>query len=84
MATTALVVTMDESLDREASAVLAGIGFTVDQAVKLLLTQVVKEKCLPPSLHVPNQDTIDAMQELKDGGGEQFANVEDMLASLGI
>jgi DNA-damage-inducible protein J len=84
MATTAVTVTLDEKLDREASAVLAGIGLTVDQAVKLLLTQVVRESCLPPSLHVPNQETIEAIEELERGGGERFANVEEMLSSLGI
>ena len=82
MATTAVTAIVDEELSQNASEVLAEIGMTVDQALKLLLTQVVHDRCLPFSLHLPNAETIAAMEELERGEGKRFATVDDLFHDM--
>ena len=48
MASNALVTTrINENIKHEATEVLASMGLTVSDAVRLLLTKVAKEKALP-------------------------------------
>jgi DNA-damage-inducible protein J len=75
---------IDEQLDREASAILAQIGMSVDDAFRLLLTQVVHDECLPFEMHVPNAETIEAMQAADRGEGQHFASAEELFKELGI
>ena len=64
MAANALVTTrINESVKQEAAEVLASMGLTVSDAVRLLLTKVAKEKALPFEVWQPNAETVAAMQE---------------------
>ncbi len=48
MASNALVTTrINENIKHEATEVLATMGLTVSDAVRLLLTKIAKEKALP-------------------------------------
>ena len=49
---------VDEDVKDEAAAVLAGMGLTVSDAVRMMLIRVAKEKQLPFSPLVPNEETI--------------------------
>jgi len=51
----------------EAAAVLAAIGLTVSDAVRLMLTRVAREKALPFDPLVPNETTIAAMRAARAG-----------------
>jgi DNA-damage-inducible protein J len=51
----------------EAAAVLAAIGLTVSDAVRLMLTKVAREKALPFDPLVPNETTIAAMRAARAG-----------------
>ena len=66
----------------EAAAVLATMGLTVSDAVRLLLTRVAHDKALPFEPLTPNAETIAAMREARAGGMEKFASFEDLLADL--
>jgi len=48
--TTMLHVRINEKLKSEAAETLAGLGLSVSDAVRILLTRVVKERGLPPGL----------------------------------
>ena len=68
MAANALVTTrINESVKQEATEVLASMGLTVSDAVRLLLTKVAKEKALPFEIWQPNAETIAALQEAQAG-----------------
>jgi DNA-damage-inducible protein J len=84
MATLSRTVVVDEELDREASQILAQIGMSVDDAFRLLLTQVVHDECLPFSMHIPNAETIEAMKAADRGEGQRFETSEDLFKELGI
>ena len=73
---------IDGAVKEEATAVLAAMGLTVSDAVRLLLTRVAREKALPFAPLVPNAVTIEAMKEARQGNFPQFARVEDLLDDL--
>ena len=58
MAATAFVrARIDETLKNEAAAVLAELGLTVSDVVRMTLTRVAKDHALPFELKVPNAET---------------------------
>ena len=73
---------VDKNTKEEATAVLAAMGLTVSDAVRLLLTRVAREKALPFAPLVPNAETIAAMREARAGKLPQFENVESLLGDL--
>jgi len=54
---------IDETIKDEATAVLAEIGLTVSDVVRMTLTRVAKDRALPLELKVPNPATRGAMEE---------------------
>jgi DNA-damage-inducible protein J len=83
MAANALVqARVDAGVKEEAAAVLAAIGLTVSDAVRLLLTKVAEEKALPFELHTPNAETVAAMKEARRGGLASFGSVEALMNDL--
>ena len=73
---------IDKAVKEEAAAVLAAMGLTVSDAVRLLLTKVAHEKALPFAPLVPNAATIEAMKEARRGNLPQFDSVEDLFDDL--
>ena len=73
---------IDGAVKEEAAAVLAAMGLTVSDAVRLLLTKVAQEKALPFAPLVPNAVTIEAMKEARRGGLPRFGSVHDLLDEL--
>ena len=69
-------------MKEEAAAVLAAMGLTVSDAVRLLLTRVAREKTLPFLPVIPNAVTVEAMKEARKGGLPQFDSVQDLLDDL--
>lgn len=56
---------IDERLRDEATAVLAEMGLTVSDVVRMTLTRVARDKALPLELKVPNAETRAAMEEAR-------------------
>ena len=73
---------IDGAVKEEAAAVLAAMGLTVSDAVRLLLTRVAHEKALPFAPLVPNAVTIEAMKEARKGGLPRFNSVQTLLDDL--
>ena len=73
---------INPDVKEEAAAVLAAMGLTVSDAVRLLLTKVAHEKKLPFAPLVPNAITIEAMKEARRGGLPRFASVKALLDDL--
>ena len=62
--------------EQEASVVLATMGLTLSDAVRMLLTRAAREKALPFEPLVPNAETIAAMKEARRGKLATFKTVE--------
>ncbi len=73
---------VDGAVKEEAAAVLAAMGLTVSDAVRLLLTKVAQEKALPFAPLVPNAVTVEAMREARRGGLPRFSSAQDLLDDL--
>lgn len=73
---------IDGAIKEEAAAVLAAMGLTVSDAVRLLLTRVAKEKALPFEPLVPNATTIRAMKAARAGKVSKAAHVDALFDDL--
>jgi len=72
---------VDGAIKEEASIVLAAMGLTLSDAVRLLLTKVAREHALPFDILVPNAETIAAMKEARRGDLETVT-LDDLQAVL--
>ncbi len=70
---------IDAGIKQEAEAVLATMGLSVSDAVRLLLTRVAREKALPLT---PNEETIAAMREARQGKLTGFADGDALMRDL--
>ena len=83
MTANALVTTrIDGAVKEEASTVLAAMGLTISDAVRLMLTRVAHEHALPFDPLIPNEETIAAMKEARKGNLPSFATAEELMANL--
>ena len=63
---------IDPTVKAEATAVLASIGLTVSDAVRILLTKIAREKTLPLDL-TPNALTAETLRKSQRGEDVHFA-----------
>jgi DNA-damage-inducible protein J len=73
---------IDGRVKRDAAQVLARMGLTVSDAIRLMLVRIAAEKALPFDLKVPKATTVAAMEEARRGGLLAYDSVEDLMASL--
>ena len=73
---------IDGQIKEEAAAVLDAIGLTVSEAFRMLLTRIAKERALPFEPLVPNEETIQAMQEARAGRVRTAKSTDDLIALL--
>ena len=73
---------IDGQIKEEAAAVLDAMGLTVSDAFRMLLTRIAKERALPFEPLVPNEETIQAMQEARAGRVRTAKSTDDLIALL--
>ena len=73
--TSMLHVRVDAKLKAQASEILASMGLTMSDAVRLLLRRVVAEQAFPLDLKVPNAATRAAMIEARALMAERCARL---------
>ena len=64
--------------------VLAGMGISVSDAVRMLLVRVAAEKALPFDVKVPNATTVKAMRAANKGKGKRLNSAAALFKDLGI
>jgi len=76
---------IDSHLKDEAVLVLASMGLSVSDAIRLMLMRVAKEKALPFEVKVPNATTV-ATFEATDRGEDltRCTDTKDMFDKLGL
>ena len=86
MAATAFVrARVDQEMRDEAAAVLADLGLTVSDVIRITLTRVAKEHALPFELKAPNADTKAAMIEARAIAKRQrkgFGSAQELFDAL--
>ena len=73
---------IDGRVKEKAAKVLANMGLSVSDAIRLLLVRVAAEQALPFEIKVPNAETRAAMAEIEQGKGASFDSVADLMADL--
>lgn len=73
---------IDGAIKEEAAAVLAAIGLTVSDAVRLMLTKVAREHALPFDPLIPNATTVAAMKESRAGNLPRVNSIADLKTAL--
>ena len=73
---------IDRVVKEEAATVLAAMGLTVSDVVRLLLTRVAREKALPFVPLVPNDETIAAMKEARASNLPRFKDIDSLFDDL--
>jgi len=76
---------VDEKIKEEAAAVLADMGLTVSDVVRIVLTRVAKEKALPFEMRAPNKLTAETLAKSERGEDIHHAkDANDLFEQLGI
>jgi len=68
---------VDSGLKSEVEAIFSELGLTTSQAITLFLKRVKRERGIPFDLKIPNNTTIEAMNEAKNMDGE-ICSLEDL------
>ena len=85
MATTFVRARVDEELKNEAAAVLAGMGLTVSDVVRIALTKIAREKALPFDMRMPNALTAETLAKSeRDEDVHSAKDAIDLFDQLGI
>lgn len=61
---------VDGALKNEVESIFHELGLTTSQAITLFLKKVKMERGIPFDLKIPNETTLNAMQEAKNMKGE--------------
>ena len=86
MASNAVVrARVDEQVKEKATAVLAKMGLTVSDVVRMTLTRVANDSALPFELKIPNAETRAAMEETREMARQRrarFKTAQEMFDAL--
>ncbi|HVR90129.1 MAG TPA: type II toxin-antitoxin system RelB/DinJ family antitoxin [Novosphingobium sp.] len=73
---------IETGLKKEATAVLAGMGLSISDAIRLLLIRVAADKAMPFDLRAPNAESQAAMRDIQEGKVTRFDSVAALMADL--
>jgi DNA-damage-inducible protein J len=73
---------IDSRIKKEASAVLADMGLSVSDAIRMMLVRVVAERAMPFEVREPNPKTQKALRAAQRGELARFATVSELMADL--
>lgn len=75
---------IDPIVKKEAENILKDLGLSVSNAYELFYRQVIANRGLPFELKVPNEKTMKAIENSRQGKGKKFATEEELFEDLGI
>jgi DNA-damage-inducible protein J len=85
MTTTLVRARIDQALKDEAASVLAEMGLTVSDVVRIALTKIAKERALPFDMRVPNKLTAETLAKSERGEDLHRArDADDLFRQLSI
>jgi len=77
-------VLIDPDLKREAEAILEELGLSASKSVEIYYRQIIAHRGLPFELQIPNEKTMKAIENSRQGKGKTFSSVEALYDDLGI
>jgi len=82
MSKTQTTIRVDSESYTQAKEILNQIGLNYSQAISVFNNMIVLNKGLPFELKLPNNDTIQALEELQNSDGKTFNNVDELFVDL--
>ncbi len=79
MARTAMIhARLTPEIKENAEAILKELGISVSSAYELFYRQIIAHNGLPFDARIPTQETIQAMQDARNGKGKVYNNVDSL------
>lgn len=75
---------IDKDLKQQAEIALKKMGVSVSDYIRMAFIRLIDEQAIPFQIKVPNETTLEAMKELKEGKGQKFENAEEMFKALDL
>lgn len=76
-------VQIDPELKREVEAILATLGLTPADAITLCYEQIRRDRGLPDSMRIPNEQTLEAIRQAEAGEDlTAYESVDDLMAEF--
>jgi len=75
---------LDPKVKEEAEEILHRLGLSVSQSFELFYRQVIAQHGLPFELHIPNEKTMKAIENSREGKGQRFSSARELFDDLGI
>jgi DNA-damage-inducible protein J len=66
-------VYLDENIKEKAKEIYKRYGVSLSEAINMFLVQSVLERGLPFEMKIPNDETINAMNEIREGKTESIS-----------
>jgi len=66
----------------QAQNILNKLNISLSEAISMYLKQIILHNGIPFELKIPNQATLQAVEELESGKGVTFNNTDDLLKDL--
>jgi DNA-damage-inducible protein J len=73
---------IDPNIKQQAKRILDTLGISMSEAIGVYLRQIVLHKGIPFELKIPNEATVQAVEQLESGKGTTFDNVDEFLKDL--
>jgi len=72
----------DADLKNAAEAIFKELGISTSQAINMFLAKVKREKGIPFELKIPNETTLEAMQDAQDGINMEAITMDTLKAEF--
>lgn len=75
---------IDPKIKEEAEKILGNLGLSVSKSFELFYRQVIAQHGLPFDVRVPNEKTMKAIENSREGKGKSFSSPQKLFDDLGI
>jgi DNA-damage-inducible protein J len=73
---------IDQSTKREAIELFQKMGITISDAIRMMLIQAVAQKALPFEVRIPNEETVAALLDSRNGLVTRVASMDELFADI--
>jgi DNA-damage-inducible protein J len=75
-------IRVEKEIYESAKEILKELGLSYSQAINVFNAMIVKYKGLPFEVKLPDEETIKAIEEYKQGKGKRFDSVDELFKDL--
>lgn len=75
---------LDPEVKKQAESILKELGLSASKSFDLFYRQVIAQRGLPFEFHIPNEKTMKAIENSRQGKGKAFSSADELFDDLGI